>query len=135
MRTLVLLAGLGLLVACGDDDSGIKMTMDLSVAVFSPDMAYPSSCGFPGDKGVNSLGVGLFCMSLVDCEAPDGSMGWKATLCSNLGDPTSHFCTFQCDPATVNTQGECGDGATCVCGDIGCGCTPHACVPKPDAGP
>jgi hypothetical protein len=109
----VLLAG-----ACG---SGSKAQ--------PPDMAYSSSCGFPGDKG-NELGVGLFCQSLSSGECSGNGM---AGLCSSLGDPTSHFCTFVCH--STDPPGTCGSGAVCVCqSGLGCGCTPVKCAPV-DGGP
>ncbi len=131
MRTLAfvlrVMIGAGLCMTAGCGGGGGAAHEDMSKA---PDMAFASSCGFPGDKAVNSLGVGQFCQMLSDCEAPAGSMGWKAALCSTIGDATSHFCTFVCD-ATM--AGQCGSGASCVCNGIGCGCTPAACVP-PDGG-
>ena len=127
MRVYVLLASLCLLgVPACDDNSTMMSGMDLTAHV--PDMAYASSCGVPGDKALNATGVGLFCEQISDCAAPTGSTGWKATLCSSIGDATSHFCTFVCTASS-----ECGTGATCVCANIGCGCTPNKCAP-PDGG-
>jgi hypothetical protein len=125
MRQLALLI-CGLLtcvlgISACDDDSGGKMSMDLSMPA---DLA--SSCGHVGDKALNATGVGQYCASQDDCAAPMGSTGWKATLCSTIGDATSHFCTFTC---TVATASVCGTGATCVCANIGCGCTPNVCNP------
>jgi hypothetical protein len=122
MRQLALLICVLGMAAC-DDDSGSKIS-DMSM----PDLA--SSCGHFGDKALNATGVGQFCEGQDDCAAPMGSTGWKATLCSIIGDSTSHFCTFTCTAGSTT----CGAGATCVCANIGCGCTPNICAPTGDGG-
>jgi hypothetical protein len=82
--------------------------------------AFASTCGKPGDQG-NELGVGKFCATLNDC-ANNGSAG----LCSNLGDPTTFFCTKLC---TKGSTTDCGTGATCTCNAQNqCGCTPNSCL-------
>ena len=129
MRTLALLAGLGfLVVACDDTTATNGTTADLSVAA---DLAGPvSACGHPGEPPVNSTGVGTFCQSLDDCKVT--ATNPKAFLCSNIGDPTTYFCTFQCH----NVPGECGANALCSCQGAGtsrCGCVPAKCLP-PDGG-
>ena len=96
-----------LIAACGESSS-------------APPDAFETLCGAPGDEG-NELGVGKFCETLNDC-----STTADAPLCSVIGDENTHFCTKTCmetDPDTV-----CGDGAECVCGNGGCGCTPTACL-------
>lgn len=103
------------LCACGGDDA------PPDAAAPTPD-AFFSICGFPGDQG-NEMGVGKFCESLADCaDTVD------APLCSDLGDPTSHFCTNTCSPDADAGPPSCGTGADCVCGEGGCGCTPVACL-------
>jgi hypothetical protein len=126
MRSLALLF---LLVGCGDDSNAPMTFPDLSMTS-GEDLAFSSSCGFPGDQAVNSLGVGKFCTEILDCSAM-GNPAWTATLCSTI-DPSSnsHFCTLACDPGDV---GACGTGAQCVCKPgTGCGCTPDKCAPKGD---
>jgi|SRR5579859_3915403 len=126
MRSLALLC---LLIGCGDDTNAPMNLADLSGAVGDlSDLAFSSSCGFPGDQAVNNLGVGKFCTEISDCSMP-GNTTWIATLCSTI-DPSSnsHFCTTACDPSNV---GQCGANATCVCAPgHGCGCTPDKCAPK-----
>jgi hypothetical protein len=125
MRTLVL----GLLLL-GCDGDIMNLSPDLTMMVVQPDLSYQSSCGFPGDQPLNATGIGKFCEEILDCKpAVMGDPNWKADLCSNFGDPTSHFCTFQCTPG----NGDCGTGALCVCNNLGCGCAPATCAP-PDAG-
>jgi hypothetical protein len=116
VRVLALLATV--LFAC---DNGSKPA--------PPDLAYPSSCGFPGDDPLNDLGVGKFCQ---DVSTGECSGNGKAGLCSYLGDPTSHFCTFIC--SRNDPPGVCGPGAVCVCNSQGCGCTPIPCAPPGDGG-
>lgn len=100
-------------IACGSSDN--KKTPDASADAFS------STCGNPGDTG-NDQGVGKYCASLSDCS---GNM--NATLCSSLGDPTTHFCTHTC--AGSGSAGQCGTNATCECnGGNQCGCTPNSCL-------
>lgn len=125
MRSLVLSAAFCLLAVGCDDDTTSNIVVDMTVGV---DLA--SSCGHPGDPPLNDTGVGKYCGETLDCKAPMGNTAWKALLCSNFGDPTSHFCTFQCTPGMT---GQCGTGALCTCNTLGCGCAPKACVP-PDAG-
>jgi hypothetical protein len=97
--------------------------------------AIDSSCGQVGDQG-NSLGVGKFCQNFSDCAGTS-----QSHLCSIIGDDTTHFCTFICTapPADAGAEGgadvdsgyspdECGTGATCTCGNGGCGCTPNICL-------
>src|SRR5437879_3059617 len=125
MRSLALVC---LILGCGDDSNAPMSFSDLTAAPGDmTDLAFSSSCGFPGDQPVNNKGVGKFCTEILDCKMP-GDPNWMVDLCSNL-DPTnnSHFCTFQCDPANV---GQCGANAACVCNNLGCGCTPDKCVPK-----
>ncbi len=84
-----------------------------------------SACGHPGDTG-NSLGVGKYCTMLDDCASNS-----LANICSTLGnDPStpqldSYFCTAICSASSP--AGFCGDGAACMCGTAGCGCTPTTC--------
>jgi hypothetical protein len=85
-----------------------------------PGDAFASTCGQPGDQG-NQLGVGKFCTTLNDCSSTP-----SAGLCSNLGDATTFFCTKFCTSGGAADQ--CGTGATCQCGNGGCGCTPDACL-------
>jgi hypothetical protein len=83
--------------------------------------AFQSTCGQPGDVG-NELGIGKFCASLSDCS---GNM--TATLCSSLGDPTTHFCTKTC--TSGGSAGQCGTVTMCQCDSSNrCGCTPNSCI-------
>ena len=84
-----------------------------------------SFCGFPGDTG-NSLGVGQFCETVYDCQQNS-----KATLCTQLGNPNTYFCTFRCDPDAG--AGVCGENAICACSGQ-CGCVPTRCVHHRDGG-
>ena len=94
------------------------------------DAGIDSTCGQPSDPG-NEVGVGKFCKVVGDC------IGNKmATICSVLGDQTTHFCTKTCKNPDGGTSGtdegglddNCGTGATCSCDDQGCGCTPNQCL-------
>lgn len=96
-----------LVAACGGGES-------------TPPDAFETTCGAPGDEG-NEIGVGRFCMTLVDCADTE-----DARLCSNIGDETTWFCTRTC--ADENDDAVCGTGAECVCGNGGCGCTPTVCL-------
>jgi hypothetical protein len=118
MRSLALLV---IWCACGDNNT-TTLPPDMTMV---GDMAFQSSCGFPGDQPVNEKGVGKFCEEILDCHKP-GDPNWMVDLCSNLGDPTSHFCTFQCDPGVT----DCGHDAVCTCNGLGCGCAPAKCAPK-----
>ena len=88
-----------------------------------PDVAN-STCGHPGDQG-NAVGVGKF------CTVPDDCKTGSATLCSAIANGTelsttySYFCTLQCNPTKPEA---CGEGATCACTSIGCGCAPLGCA-------
>jgi hypothetical protein len=88
--------------------------------------AFYSACGHPGDVG-NSLGVGKFCTQEQDCTS-----NTLATICSSLGnDPSTpqldaYFCTAICSGSSAPDF--CGDGAACMCGTQGCGCTPTTCA-------
>jgi hypothetical protein len=89
-----------------------------------------SCCGFPGDHG-NELGVGKFCKTDKQCRKNSA-----AKLCSafenDKADHKTFFCTMPCDPSSpVNV---CGAGATCNCEELGCGCTPIACINNPPEG-
>jgi hypothetical protein len=78
-------------------------------------------CGQPGDVG-NNLGVGKYCADLTGC----GNNG-MATICSTLGDPMLHFCTFLCQMGD-----NCGTGASCQCNNQGqCACFPDSCANMP----
>jgi len=124
MRSLALAFVVLAAAACGDGSSG---TPDMTVAPdlkTGPDM-FDSICGKPGDTG-NSFGVGKYCEEQSDCAGTA-----KQTLCSTLGNPRAHFCTFICDPMMANP---CGDGATCQCDGGLCGCTPNACLGSPGDG-
>ncbi len=89
-----------------------------------------SKCGHSGDMG-NTFGVGKYCENFHDCAATSG-----AHICSVIGDLTTHFCTMMCRPADAGGDADaadqptmdCGSGATCECGNGGCGCTPNACL-------
>ncbi|MFO0580442.1 MAG: hypothetical protein U1A78_41245 [Polyangia bacterium] len=109
-----------------DNPVEADMAMDLASAVCQPDPGYKSDCGKPCDKG-NSVGIGRFCATLNDC-----SDNGRAVLCSILGDPNTHFCTFTCKK--MGPPDQCGEGATCVCSGAACGCTPTACLGIPDDG-
>jgi hypothetical protein len=111
-RTTIILC-LALLTACGGGSS---------TPADAPDDvdAFVSDCGFPGDPG-NELGIGKFCASLSDCADTV-----EAPLCSELGDPDTHFCTKTCDMGSTD---QCGTGAECTCNaNNQCGCTPSVCL-------
>ena len=107
----------------------IAITIGLVAACSSKAAVHPdatpidapaSICGKPGDVG-NDLGIGKYCASLGDC-----SGNQMATLCSSLGDPTTHFCTRTC---TMGTTTQCGMAATCSCdAQNRCGCVPNSCL-------
>ncbi|MCA9678417.1 MAG: hypothetical protein KC464_25550, partial [Myxococcales bacterium] len=94
---------------------------DMGVPDAGPADAFASTCGQPGDPG-NELGVGHFCQTLLDC----GDTA-EAPLCSNIGDETTWFCTKTCANEDAGVE-VCGTGATCTCGNGGCGCTPTSCL-------
>jgi len=96
-------------VGCGDDGEA------------APD-AFVTICGNPGDTG-NELGIGQYCEILGDCINTV-----NAPLCSTAGDPQAHFCTTTCNPDSDAGPSNCGTGATCECGNGGCGCTPDVCL-------
>jgi hypothetical protein len=104
----IFVAAVAVAAACSSSGGGNKPPVD----------AFQSTCGQPGDMG-NELGVGKFCQSLSDCS---GSAG----LCSSIGDPTTHFCTFVCQQ--TGSAGQCGTNATCECQGNQCGCTPNSCL-------
>lgn len=79
-------------------------------------------CGKPGDTG-NPLGVGKYCAGILDCIG-NGS----ATICSSIGDATTHFCTMSCTKPAAGAADPCGTGASCQCDTGGCGCTPNSCL-------
>ena len=110
-RILVIVAiAAAIAVACGN-----STTKKPDAAVD----AYFSTCGHPGDTG-NEIGVGKFCTGLSDCTS-------TAPLCSQIGDPTTHFCTKTC-PA-MGSDATCGTNAKCECNSSNqCGCTPNACL-------
>lgn len=86
-----------------------------------------SCCGVPGDRG-NELGVGKFCTRDEHCAG-----NAAATLCSSIeNDITDHksfYCTIPCDPNQL--ENICGEGASCICEEVGCACTPTSCVENP----
>lgn len=86
-----------------------------------------SCCGIPGDRG-NELGVGKFCTRDEHCAG-----NAAATLCSSIeNDITDHksfYCTIPCDPNQL--ENICGEGASCICEEVGCACTPTSCVENP----
>jgi len=123
---LLSLLGLG---ACSDatpsapsaftEDAGASEDAATEDALGSCDTG-THACGQPCDRG-NALGVGHYCQGLSDCKGMPA-----AHICSDLGDPTTHFCTLICTP---DSGSACGEGAACVCndGDL-CGCTPRSCL-------
>ncbi len=89
------------------------------------DAGFDSKCGNPGDQG-NELGIGKFCKNQQDCVNNQ-----SATLCSILGDDTTHFCTKTCKNPDGGEAGadECGTATACTCNEQGqCGCTPTKCL-------
>ena len=115
IHTLIItgVAAVTLAFACGGNSTAKKP--DAAVDAFS------STCGNPGDVG-NDMGVGKFCARLSDCTGNGNS-----TLCSSLGDPTTHFCTHTCTGS--GSAGQCGSAATCECNTSNqCGCTPNSCI-------
>lgn len=113
MRNLILACVLAA-AACGNGGGDDIAPID----------AFASNCGHPGDLG-NELGVGKFCQTLTDC-----GDNMNATLCSSLGDDTTHFCTMLCSPPGSDAGATaCGTGAECTCDNSGsCGCVPTACL-------
>ncbi len=122
------LAGLSLLfLGCGTAGGGGAVDMappaDLARAA---DLALPSLCGHPGDKG-NSLGVGKFCRTFDDCA------NQAATLCSAIGNGATsspddtYFCTIYPCQLDAGTS-QCAEGATCACKSGQCACTPNSCL-------
>jgi hypothetical protein len=110
MKLLALLLGvLALGAGCGDSGSS------------APD-AFFSICGQPGDPG-NEIGVGQYCEAIGDCITTQ-----NAPLCSRAGDSTTFFCTNTCNVESDAGPSSCGTGATCTCGNGGCGCTPDVCL-------
>jgi hypothetical protein len=102
-------------VACSSSNSG---KADAAVDAFS------STCGHPGDMG-NDQGVGKFCQSQSDCSGTP-----NASLCSVIGDATTHFCTHIC--TSGGSADQCGSDAMCTCNSSNqCGCTPNACLTGP----
>jgi hypothetical protein len=94
--------------ASSDDADDTSMTVDAGTTL----------CGNPGDVG-NEIGVGKYCEGIGDC-------GGEAWLCSDIGDPNTHFCTKTCEMGSTD---QCGTGAECVCNDSNqCGCTPSVCL-------
>ena len=85
------------------------------------------NCVPKGSPG-NSKGIGKFCSKGgFQCDLFSFAKYCTADFKSNV----PAFCTTQC-----NADSECGDGAVCA-GDPSSsqkGCTPVACMPKPDAG-
>jgi len=104
MRAIVVCA---VLAACGGGKSNS-----------GPDAFY-TTCGNPGDLG-NELGIGKFCQTIADCSSTP-----MASICSNLGDVTTFFCTRTCQ--STGSADQCGTGAQCVCSG-GCGCVPNTCL-------
>jgi hypothetical protein len=87
----------------------------------APDAGPTSICGNPGDHG-NALGVGSFCNTVDDC-----ANNTRANVCATVGNGEAHFCTITCDPCT-SPPDFCGTNAGCLCGPLGCGCTPTSCI-------
>jgi hypothetical protein len=107
-----------ILAACGSPSTSTNMqesTVD----------AFYSACGHPGDVG-NAGGVGKYCAQEADCEGNS-----LANICSTLGNNPAtpnldaYFCTAICSGSSAPNF--CGDGAACMCGTAGCGCTPTTC--------
>lgn len=132
MSTRLAICASLLLLACGSststpkpDAAGSGHAIDApAAAIDAPPAsgvdAFVSTCGMPGDVG-NELGVGKFCATLNDC-----ANNKQSGLCSNLGDPTTFFCTKFC---TKGSTTDCGTGATCTCNASNqCGCTPNTCL-------
>lgn len=123
------ICALALFVACSSSSNSSPTATDSGSSDEEP--ATPpgpdpskSFCGHPGDKG-NSLGVGHFCVTSVDCQ--DNT---RASLCATAGDPGAFFCTFVCHQDGPPDQ--CGEDAECTCQGA-CGCFPKACDTR-DAG-
>ncbi len=112
-------------IACSSSSSGSSGDGGVPADSSFEDVA--SKCGHPGDMG-NSLGVGKFCEHIADCADTK-----SAHLCSVIGDLTTHFCLMTCTPPAdagdaAAPAAQCGENATCECGNGGCGCTPNACL-------
>lgn len=113
---------------CSSDEKTATPTEAGTQPVSDAGFDVKSSCGHPGDQG-NSLGVGLFCVNISDCEN-----NTKAKLCTTFGDPENFFCTFRCDKDAGD--GVCGENARCACNASGtaCGCYPTRCDEPDDGG-
>jgi hypothetical protein len=92
-----------------------------------------SACGQPSDKG-NSKGVGQYCTAQGTCPP-------TAPVCSTIQNPNqpaneqTFFCVLPCN--ACSPPGFCGEGASCKCNSVGCGCVPDTCSvlgTAPDAG-
>lgn len=136
-RIALALASLLAAAACSSSNSGpADASAPEDSGTFDACAPLDSSCGQPCTGG-NSLGVGQYCSGILDCSGTP-----QAHLCSDLGDPTTHFCTFRCSlPVDAGSEGgladgggstlptDCGEGASCTCDKSGeCGCTPNACL-------
>ena len=87
------------------------------VATPTSTLAAATTCGQPGDTG-NDLGIGRYCTAHSDCA------GQPADICAsafNVSLPPVCI-VAPCDGTT-----NCGAGASCACGALGCGCLPNAC--------
>jgi len=118
---IIVVTALAIAAACSSSKSSGKADAKATVDAFS------SSCGQPGDTG-NDKGVGKFCTTLDDC-----LNNQMATLCSIIGDSTTHFCTTTCTCPSGSgsncTATNCGMNATCTCNSSNeCGCTPNSCL-------
>ncbi|HTR55966.1 MAG TPA: hypothetical protein VMJ10_35060 [Kofleriaceae bacterium] len=117
---IILVIALAVAAACSSSKSPSKPDAKMIDA-------FTSACGQPGDTG-NDKGVGKFCTTLDDCLGNQ-----MATLCSIVGDSTTHFCTTTCTCPSgggSNCQAtNCGMNATCTCNSSNeCGCTPNSCL-------
>jgi hypothetical protein len=116
MRTPLLLFAAILCAACSSSSSP------------APDMSVVSCCGKPGDKAINSLGIGKYCANVADCQG-----NAMATLCSSQGNTDKRktfFCTMLCQKGMT----DCGAGASCECdpnNPSACACTPTSCLTDP----
>jgi hypothetical protein len=108
--------------------SGARKAIDSGPEAPEDAAAPLSACGSPGDLG-NSIGVGKFCRTALDC-LKNGNADICSSILNDVSAPKAtdtYFCTIACMPDAGVSQ--CGDDAVCSCVSLGCGCVPSRCNP------